>query len=83
MELNYPIITVAGKEIVLSPLETKVLSYLVRNKGRALAVHQILDAVWGGSFPSEAAARAVIISLRKKIGKSTIKNIWGFGYVIY
>ena len=59
----------AGKQLVLTPLEFKLLTYLVQHKNQALSRAQIIDAVWGFSpdLDSEKTVNVHIRHLRKKI----------------
>ncbi|NQZ01803.1 MAG: response regulator transcription factor [Bdellovibrionales bacterium] len=71
------------KQIELSPLEFKLLSYLASHNERVFSREQLLDEVWGAS--SNIVDRSVdscIAKLRSKLGdlNSYIKSIHGVGY---
>ncbi len=74
---------VDGEEVSLTATEFKLLSELVRNRGKVLSRDQLLDKVWGYQF--EGYARTVdthIRRLRQKINAyaDRIETIRGVGY---
>lgn len=76
-------IQVEDEEVDLTPLEYKLLMYLVDNRNIALNRNQILDGVWGFDyFGDERTVDTHVKRLRKKIGVagSTIKTVRGVGY---
>lgn len=89
LELNTQTIEVhrGGKLIALTPLEFKLLEYLMTNKNIVLSREMILNKVW--SYTSEVETRVVDVYmgyLRKKIDRDTdkkmIHSVRGFGYTI-
>lgn len=89
LELNTQTIEVrrAGKLIALTPLEFKLLEYLMTNKNIVLSREMILNKVW--SYTSEVETRVVDVYmgyLRKKIDRGSatpmIHSVRGFGYTI-
>lgn len=61
-------ITIHGDVIKLTPTEYKLLSFLVRNKGRVLEFRQILENVWGFEYIDDIDyLRVYIWHLRRKI----------------
>lgn len=76
-------VEVAGEEAPLTATEFRLLSELVRNRGRVRTRDQLLNTVWGYEF--EGYARTVdthVRRLRQKIGKyaAMIETIRGVGY---
>jgi two-component system KDP operon response regulator KdpE len=61
------IVTLAGREIKLSPKEYALLSLLVMNAGKVLTHKNILDQLWGGDTDPQYI-RIYVRSLRKKLG---------------
>lgn len=60
------------KEIHLTPLEYKLLVFLIRNCGKVVTHRQIMKEVWGYSETCEAKSiRVCMASLRRKIEKDT------------
>ena len=59
-----------GRTIELTPLEFRLLYYLMKNAGRVLNTSQILSKVWGYDYEGESNLVAVYIRrLRTKIEK--------------
>lgn len=75
-----------GERIDLSPTEFKLLSCLVKHKGRVLPHDFLLSQVWGQEYSGELDHLRLYISyLRKKIEENPskpelIQNEWGVGY---
>lgn len=64
------VVTLAGKELHLTPMEYKLLCLLARNVGRVLTHQFILREVWGASQEGDLASLRVFMgTLRKKIEK--------------
>ncbi len=67
----------------LTPTDFRLLSYLVRNRDRAVSRTELLDEVWGYTVEVETrACDDTVRRLRKKLQDSRMKidNIWGFGF---
>jgi DNA-binding response OmpR family regulator len=80
-------VTRAGKPIVLTPQEFKLLEYLMRNVGVVLTREMVLNRIWLYSPDIESRVVDVYIGyLRKKIDTGhkikLIHSIRGFGYTI-
>lgn len=79
-------VTVDSKRTDLSPTEFRLLSVLVRHKGRMLPHEFLLTEVWGPEYVGEIDYLRLYISyLRRKIEKDPTKpnlihNEWGVGY---
>jgi two-component system KDP operon response regulator KdpE len=68
MDLGRRLVTVAGKEIQLTPTEYELLRTLATNADKVLTHHQLLRQVWGAAFGEETHILRVNISnLRRKI----------------
>lgn len=78
-------IEVDGREIPLTPIESKLLSVLLRNVNRPLTQQTLIDCAWPDSDVSEDALRVQIHRLRRKVrSKRTrfnyIQTERGIGY---
>lgn len=79
-------VTVAGKEIELTPKEFKLLHYFMRNEGKVMSRDEITVAIWGDDFYDKNQSRTLdmhVLSLRHKLGeygKKYIKTVRGVGY---
>ena len=58
----------AGRPVHVTPLEMKLLSALIRNRGRVMRRPQLMEAVWSGeAFMTDRVIDTHIANLRKKI----------------
>ena len=75
-----------GAPIGLTPLEFKLLSVLVRHRGRALSRQQLIDEAWGhDTFVTDRVVDNQIANLRRKVEPDPanpvyLLNLRGFGY---
>ncbi|MFW2340952.1 MAG: response regulator transcription factor [Acidimicrobiia bacterium] len=72
----------AGEEIFLSPVEYRLLHYLLSHPGQVMERGQILEAVWGYEF-GDSVIETAISQLRKKVDEGRpklIHTVRGFGY---
>jgi DNA-binding response OmpR family regulator len=61
-------VTMAGREIVLAPIEYRLLFYLAQNAGRVVSQEQLLEQVWGEDYAGEGHLLRVNMSrLRSKL----------------
>ena len=78
-------VAVGGKPVRLTSVEFKLLSMLMKRKGRVQTRDRLLNEVWG--YESVIDTRTVdthVRRLRKKLGKAAvaIETVRGFGYRI-
>lgn len=79
-------VSVDGDSVKLTPIEYKILEYLMRNMGRVLSSSQIYEAVWNEpSYTSEKTVTVHIRNLREKIeinpkDPKYLKVVYGLGY---
>lgn len=67
----------------LTPLEYRVVSYLMLHKGRIVPPGELLEHLHGLDESREVnAIEAVVARLRKKIGDDAIETRRGFGYLV-
>ncbi|MEJ7701625.1 MAG: response regulator transcription factor [Pyrinomonadaceae bacterium] len=60
-------VSVARREVSLTPKEFDLLFYLVQNRGRVITHHNLLGAIWGGNFTKQTEYLRVFVGqLRKK-----------------
>lgn len=83
---NRKIVWVDGEEIRLTPLEYKILLFLIRNPGQVFSIGEIYERVWGEDSLGGASTVTVHIRrIREKIEINPgepkyIKVVWGVGY---
>ena len=76
-------VSVDGLPVSVSPLEYRLLTYLIHNKGRVVSGGEIVEHLYGGDDARDAnAVEAIVTRLRKKLGASLIQTRKGFGYSI-
>jgi two-component system OmpR family response regulator len=76
-------VTMNGAPISLSPLEYRLMAYLLHHKGRVVPATELLEHLYGDDDAREAnALEAVVARLRRKLGPSVIETRRGFGYAI-
>ncbi len=75
-------VTVAGKPVELTGKEFDLLAYLLENAGIVVSRDQLLDRVWGMSYPGGTRTVDVhIAQLRRKLGRpDAIRTFRGSGY---
>jgi two-component system KDP operon response regulator KdpE len=80
------LISVAGREVHLTPHEFKLLAVLVRHAGKVLTHRQLLREVWGPEYGDESHyVRVYMAQLRAKIEADPARPRWlqtepGVGY---
>lgn len=68
VDLTRRLVTVAGREVQLTPTEYDLLRVLVKHAGRVLTHQQLLRQVWGLGYEAEAQlVRVNISNLRRKL----------------
>ena len=73
---------VDGKEIHLSVIEMRLLTYLVEHRGRLCSRDDLLEDVWGYEDGS-AGTRTVdshVAAVRRKLGADVLRTVQGIGY---
>jgi len=76
-------ISLNGAQIPLSPLEYRLLAYLLHHKDRVVPPSELIEHLYGDDDARDAnALEAVVTRLRKKLGQEVIETRRGFGYVI-
>lgn len=76
-------LTINNEKIELSPKESLILEYFIRNKGLVLSREKLINKIWGFDYEGEdRAVDTVIKRLRKKMGifSERIKTLRGIGY---
>ena len=76
-------VTMQGGTIELSPLEFRLLRYLVHNKGRIVSQVEIEEHIYASDQePDSNAIEALVKRIRRKIGPDTIQTRRGYGYLV-
>lgn len=76
-------VTVGGIQLGVSPLEYRLIAYLMHHKGRVVPAVELIEHLYGDDDARDAnALEALIMRLRKKVGPNAIETQRGFGYLI-
>ena len=76
-------ILAGGNPVQASPLEYRLVAYLMHHKGRVVPPHELIEHLYGDDDARNAnALEALIMRLRKKLGADAIETRRGFGYLI-
>ncbi len=68
VDLESRSVTVASRQVHLTPKEYDLLAYMIRHPGKVLTHRTLLAAVWGGNYVEQTEYLRVFIGqLRKKI----------------
>lgn len=74
---------VNNEHVPLTPLEYRLVSFLVHHKGRVVSTSEMLEHLYGNEDAREAnALEAVVMRVRKKMGTNAIETRRGYGYFI-
>jgi DNA-binding response OmpR family regulator len=72
-----------GEPMQASPLEYRLVAYLMHHKGRVVPAHELIEHLYGDDDARNAnALEALIMRLRKKLGPEAIETRRGFGYIV-
>jgi DNA-binding response OmpR family regulator len=73
----------AGVNVPVSPLEYRLVAYLMHHRGRVVPAGEIIEHLYGDEDSRESnALEALVMRLRKKLGSNAIETRRGFGYLI-
>ena len=80
-------VTVDGRDVVLTPIEFKILALLMRNPGRVFSTEEIYERVWNEKAINTDTIMVHVRNIRDKIEINPrepkyLKVVWGVGYKI-
>ena len=76
-------VSVRGVPVTLSPLEYRVVAYLVLHRGRVISQQELDENVYGNDEGHDSNALEVLIGrVRRKLGAGLIETRRGFGYIV-
>jgi len=83
LDLKKMQVALLDKPIKMTPLEYRLLSYLMHNQDRVISQEQLVENIYyRDQEPDSNAVEVLIGRLRRKIGNDVIKTRRGFGYFI-
>jgi two-component system, OmpR family, response regulator len=76
-------VSVRGVPIALSPLEYRVIAYLIMRRGRVVSQQELDENVYGpGEDHASNALEVLVGRVRRKLGVDLIETRRGFGYIV-
>lgn len=81
-------VTVDGDVVKLTPIEYRILLFLVQNQGRVFSIHQIYESIWEEeAIAADNTVAVHIRHIREKIEINPkepryLKVVWGLGYKV-
>ena len=76
-------VLVRGEDVQLTPLEFRLISYLLHNKGRVVSREELKDHIYGSEDGrDDNAIEAMVTRLRRKLGFEHIETRRGHGYCL-
>jgi DNA-binding response OmpR family regulator len=76
-------VSIRGVPVALSPLEYRVVAYLLHHRGRTISQQELDENVYGVNEDHDSNALEVLIGrVRRKLGPGVIQTRRGFGYVV-
>ncbi|PVA08144.1 response regulator transcription factor [Thalassorhabdomicrobium marinisediminis] len=83
MDLRQMRVSVDGKPLKVTPLEYRLLNYLMHQRGKVVSQEELIENVYFRDHEPDSNAVEVLIGrLRRKIGGGVIETRRGFGYLI-
>lgn len=83
LDLQKMRISLAGRPLKVTPLEYRLLSFLMHNRGKIVGQELLAENIYHRDQEPDSNAIEVLVGrLRRKIGKDVIHTQRGFGYII-
>jgi DNA-binding response OmpR family regulator len=76
-------VSVRGVPVALSPLEYRLVAYLLLRRGRVVSQSELSENIYGRDDAHDSNAMEVLVGrVRKKLGPDLIETRRGFGYLV-
>ena len=75
-------VSLGGAPVDLSPLEYRLVAYLMLRRGRVVPQQELIENVYGQDEQSSNAIEVLIGRVRRKLGSQWIETRRGFGYLM-
>jgi DNA-binding response OmpR family regulator len=76
-------VSAKGAPLALSALEYRLVSFLIRNRGRIVPQHELMEQIYARDAEPDSNALEVLIGrVRRKLGVDLIETRRGFGYIV-
>ena len=75
-------VTLDGAPVDLSPMEYRLLAYLMLRRGEVVTQQELVENVYGDDEQATNAVEVLVGRLRRKVGARWIETRRGFGYML-
>ena len=75
-------VTLGGAPVDLSPLEYRLVAYLMLRRGKVVSQQELLENVYGQDEQTSNAIEVLVARVRRKLGSKWIETRRGFGYLM-
>jgi DNA-binding response OmpR family regulator len=75
-------VSLGGAPVDLSPLEYRLVAYLMLRRGRVVPQQELIENVYGQDEQSSNAIEVLVGRVRRKLGSQWIETRRGFGYLM-
>ncbi|MHA6267159.1 response regulator transcription factor [Aliiroseovarius sp. CAU 1755] len=83
IDLRQMRVSIDGRPLKVTPLEYRLLNYLMHNRGQVVAQEELAENIYfRDQEPDSNAIEVLVGRLRRKIGSDVIETRRGFGYMI-
>ena len=83
IDLRQMRVSIDGRPLKVTPLEYRLLNYLMHNRGQVVAQEELAENIYfRDQEPDSNAIEVLVGRLRRKIGGDVIETRRGFGYMI-
>lgn len=83
IDLRQMRVSLDGRPLKVTPLEYRLLNYLMHNRGQVIAQEELAENIYfRDQEPDSNAVEVLVGRLRRKIGGNVIETRRGFGYLI-
>ena len=83
LDLRQMRISSGGRPIKVTPLEFRLLSFLMHHRGEVIAQQVLAESIYSRDQEPDSNAIEVLVGrLRRKVGSNVIQTQRGFGYLI-
>jgi DNA-binding response OmpR family regulator len=83
MSPGFPIVTYKGKEIVLTPIQSKALYFFYLHRDTIVTRDQLMDYLWGeGEYRTASTISRLLLCLRSRLGLY-LETIPKKGYILH
>jgi DNA-binding response OmpR family regulator len=76
-------VSVNGTPVALSPLEYRLIAYLIHHAGRIVPSTELAEHLYEtGNDKDPNTIEVIVARLRRKLGNGAVETRRGFGYVV-